>query len=153
MFEKFVIKGPFLSFVKTSANIFLVSIYSSFTFPFSILSLSKKYLIDICFNFGFISSFSILVLLAILSVKILIGFLNLNNYCNMFLIHKTFLIHSDVLMYSASAVDVATIDCFLLVQQIGLLPIKIIFPDVDFLSLISPAKSASVYPIISPLPS
>jgi len=71
----------------------------------------------------------------------------------MFLIHKTFLIHSDVLMYSASAVDVATIDCFLLVQQIGLLPIKIIFPDVDFLSLISPAKSASVYPIISPLPS
>jgi len=104
---KFVIKGPFLSFVKTSANIFLVSIYSSFIFPFSILSLSKKYLISICFNFGFISSFSILVLLAILSVNILIGFLNLNNSCNMFLIRKTFLIHSDVLMYSASAVDVA----------------------------------------------
>ena len=153
MFEKFVIKGPFLSFVKTSANIFLVSIYSSFTFPFSILSLSKKYLIDICFNFGFISSFSILVLLAIFSVNILIGILNLNNSYNMFLIHKTFLIHSDVLMYSASAVDVATIDCFLIVQQIGLLPIKIIFPDVDFLSFISPAKSESVYPIISPLPS
>jgi len=47
-------------------------------------------------------------------------------------------------MYSASTVDVATTDCFFEVQDIGLFPIKIILPGVDFLSVTSPAKSESV---------
>jgi len=58
-----------------------------------------------------------------------------------------------VLTYSASAVDVATVLCFFEFQQIGEFPISIIYPEVDFLSLRSPAKSASVYACIFPLPS
>jgi len=52
--------------------------------------------------------------------------------------------HCEALIYSASAVEVATIDCFLDVQEIGLFPKRIICPEVDFLSLISPVKSESV---------
>jgi len=44
--------------------------------------------------------------------------------------------HSEVLMYSASAVDVATIVCFLDDQLIGEFLIKIIYPVVDFRSFI-----------------
>ena len=97
-----------------------------------------------CFNFEFTFPFSILILLAKLSVKILIDPLNIINSSKIFLIDKTFLMHSDVLIYSASQVDDATIDCYFEYQHIGLFPNKIIWPDVDFLSLISPAKSASV---------
>ena len=55
-------------------------------------------------------------------------------------------------MYSASAVEVATIDCFLDIQHIELFPIRIIYPEVNFLSLMSPAKSEFEYPKISPVP-
>ena len=72
------------------------------------------------------------------------GLLYLNNSYNIFLIFNNFLIHNEALTYSASAVDVATIDCFLEFQDIGLFPINIIFPEVYFLSVISPAKSESI---------
>ena len=51
---------------------------------------------------------------------------------------------SEVAMYSASVVLVATIDCFFDPQHIGDSPINIICPDVLFLYSISPAKSVSV---------
>jgi len=46
-------------------------------------------------------------------------------------------------MYSASAVEVATEDCFFEYQVIGEPPKNIICPDVDFLSSRSLAKLAS----------
>jgi len=53
-------------------------------------------------------------------------------------------------MYSASAVDVATLVCFLDNQHIGLVPMSIIPP--GFLSSKQPAKSESVYATSSPFP-
>src|ERR1044072_3973568 len=50
-------------------------------------------------------------------------------------------------MYSASAVERDTQFCFLLNQEIRLLPIKKHPPDVLFLSSEHPAQSASQYPI------
>ena len=100
---------------------------------------------SICLGFVFKSPFSIVILLDKLSVKIVISFSMLNNSLIRFLIHSTLLIHSEVLMYSASVVEVATIVCFLDDQQIGDCPIKMMYPDVDFLSVVSPAKSESEY--------
>ena len=48
---------------------------------------------------------------------------------------------------SASIVDKAMHDCFLLLQEMAQLPRKKTKPDVDFLSSPSPAQSASVYPL------
>ena len=45
--------------------------------------------------------------------------------------------------YSASVEDRETVDCFLEDQEIGLEPRKITIPVVDFLSVGSPAQSAS----------
>jgi len=95
---------------------------------------------------------SIVILLAKLSVKILISFLILNNSINIFLIQSVFFIHFSVAMYSASAVDVATTDCFFDCQQIGSFSIRIIYPEVDFLLTGSLAKSESVYAKIFPFP-
>jgi len=60
--------------------------------------------------------------------------------------------HSEVLMYSSSIMEVDKVDCFLEFQYIGLLPIKIICPEIDFLSLVSPPKSKSTKAIILPIP-
>jgi len=51
----------------------------------------------------------------------------------MFLNHRAFLMHSEALMYSASAVEVATIVCFLEYHEMGEFPIKNIWPDIDLI--------------------
>jgi len=65
-----------------------------------------------------------------------------------FHIHNTFFIHSDVLIYSAFVVDVATIVCFLNDQHIAEFPINIMYPGIDFLLYESPAKSEFEYAFI-----
>ena len=104
-----------------------------------------------CFNFVFNSPFSIVFKLDILSVNIVIGLLKLNSSDNILRIHSTFFTHSDVAIYSASVVLVATMDCFLDPQLIGELPNKIRCPEVLFRSSVSPAKSESVYALIGPI--
>ena len=52
-------------------------------------------------------------------------------------------------IYRASAVDMATQDCFLLPQLTVAFPILNKYPDVDFLSSISPAQSKSENPVQS----
>jgi len=133
-------------FVNTSATISLVFLNFSIILFFLMLSLSKWNFISIYFNFEENSPFSIIILLDLLSVYIVIGDLWLNNSYIMFLNHRAFLMHSEALMNSASAVEVATIVCFLEYHEMGELPIKNIWPDVDFRSSLSQAKSASVYP-------
>ena len=54
-------------------------------------------------------------------------------------------IPADIAMYSASAVDSATVGCFFVVQLTGQLLILITYPVVDFLSVKSPPQSASVH--------
>jgi len=51
---------------------------------------------------------------------------------------------SEALTYSASAVDVATMVYFFDAQHIGDFSIRIMKPDVDFRSLVSPPKSALI---------
>ncbi|XP_061353049.1 uncharacterized protein LOC133297846 [Gastrolobium bilobum] len=48
--------------------------------------------------------------------------------------------------YSASALDLATTLCFLLLQEIKLSPTNTQYPEVDLLSIGEPAQSASEYP-------
>jgi len=69
----------------------------------------------------------------------------------MFRIHNTFFVHSVVPIYYASIVEVATVACFLDVQQIGFFPRRIICPEVDFLSFEYPPKSEYVKAINSPV--
>ena len=54
-------------------------------------------------------------------------------------------------MYSASAVDKATLVCFLLRQLTAPPPIVNRYPDVDFRSFTSPAQFESEYPSTSSL--
>jgi hypothetical protein len=46
---------------------------------------------------------------------------------------------SKLVMYSACVVDVTTVDCFLLLQQIDAPPIKKVYPPVDLALVMSPA--------------
>ncbi|PRQ38174.1 hypothetical protein RchiOBHm_Chr4g0410851 [Rosa chinensis] len=54
-----------------------------------------------------------------------------------------------VLEGTASALDLATTFCFLLRQVTRFPPTKVKYPDVERLSVLSPAQSASVYPTTS----
>ena len=47
---------------------------------------------------------------------------------------------------SASALDLATTGCFLLLQDTRFPPTKVNYPEVDLLSSFEPAQSASVDP-------
>jgi hypothetical protein len=53
-----------------------------------------------------------------------------------------------ILQNSASALDNATIFCFLLFHVTRFPPTKVKYPEVDFLSEIFPTQSASIYPSI-----
>src|ERR1044072_9098057 len=56
------------------------------------------------------------------------------------------MLHSAADIYSTSAVESAIVCCLLLAHEIKLLPRNWQFPDVLFLSILSPAKSASLKP-------
>ena len=74
-----------------------------------------------------ISPFSIIILFDLLSAYIVIGDLWLNNSYIMLLNHRDFLMHSEALMYSSSALEIATIVCFLEYHEIGEFPVKNIY--------------------------
>jgi hypothetical protein len=57
--------------------------------------------------------------------------------------------HLTTPLYSASGEDKTMVDYFLLDQQIGLDPKLRVYPDVEFLSVLSPAQSESMKPMRS----
>jgi len=109
---------------------------------FLTLSLSKWNFISLYFNFVENSPFFVIILIDLLSVYIVIGDLWLNNSYIMFLNHRAFLMHSAALLYYDSTVEVAIIVCFMEYHEMGEFPYKNIWPDVDFQSSLSSAKSA-----------
>ncbi|BAU03652.1 hypothetical protein VIGAN_UM150900, partial [Vigna angularis var. angularis] len=78
--------------------------------------------------------------------KLIVSFCVKPKSDNTFLIHKSSHTPSVMPLNSASALDLATTGCFLLLQVTRFPPTKVKYPEVDLLSSFEPAQSASVYP-------
>ncbi|KAK9204488.1 hypothetical protein WN943_014749 [Citrus x changshan-huyou] len=67
------------------------------------------------------------------------------NSSSSFFNHKSSQIPCATALNSASALLLATTDCFLLLQVTKFPPTNVQYPEVDLLSITDPAQSASVY--------
>ena len=133
------IRSSFRGFVKISANWFVVSINSNTTSPFCTWSLRKWCLMSMCLLLecwiGFLERFIALVLSHLMGMQLITRPKSFN-YC---FIHKTCDPQHPAATYSASAVDKATLTCFLEHQKTKKLPSSWQVLEVLFLSIKLPA--------------
>ena len=113
---------PDTGFVKGSANISFVLIYSNFIFFSFIFSLINLYLVSICMHLSLAFSSSAIAIQALLTTFIFIKTFLLVISSNKFLNHIPCFVHSVRLANSASAVDNVTFLWIYDFQEIGLFP-------------------------------
>ena len=128
-----------------SANYFSVLMYYRIIFSLAICFLMKWCLISICLVLECWIGFLLKLIVLVLShfIEILLCLIPKSLSC--ILIHKIWAQQLPAATYSASAVDSTTEFCFLLNQEIRLLPKNWQAPFVLFLSSLQPAKSESEY--------
>ena len=113
----------------------------SFNIPLSSFSLIKNLSISMCLVLSCCTGLLAMLIADLFSDHSLIWF-------SWFIFHNISATPTATALYSLSAIDLATTDCFLLFQETRFPPTNMQYPDVDFLSSAQLAQSESQLPSI-----